>query len=114
MALLGVAAAAGILLLSDLAGELRAAGGIGSSRWALVAQIGVGAAAAAGALAGRRSPAIPAVAALLLLWPLLASVALVGWPPRYLPLVSGGGLDGASLSVAAGVLGAGAFDALRR
>lgn len=114
VALLGVVAAAGVLLLSDLAGELRAAGGLGSSRWALAAQAGAGAVGGAGALAGRRSAAIPAIAGLLLLWPVLAGVALVGAPPAFLPLVSAAGLDGASLSVATGVLAAGAVDALRR
>lgn len=109
-ALLGLGVAVAILLLNDLAGQLGGpAAGSSSGLWALAAVLAIGGVAAYGAAAGRRGALTPAVAALILAWPLLAALTPLPGIPGWIPLIGDTALSVTASALLVGVLAAGAL-----
>ncbi len=87
----GLLVAAAVVLLLDLAGQLQRGGEatfVGPLRWSLVALLAVGAIVGGLPTVSRRGALVPAVAAAVLAWPIVAAATIVPGPPGWLPLLS--------------------------
>lgn len=104
--LVGIAIAAVVLLLDDLADALGGTSARGTAiRWSVLVQVAVGIVAVWAAARGRSDWVVPAVAAVVLAWPLLAAT-FGWWPtiPAWVPLLAGAPVQ----PVVVGVLATGA------
>ena len=86
----GLLVAGAVVLLLDLAGQLQHGGEspvVGPVRWSLVALLAVGAIVGGLPAITRRGALVPAVAAAILAWPIVAAATIVPGPPGWIPLL---------------------------